>query len=125
MSNKQEKPKDINEYVNFASSDAKDRLNEILECLRIAAPEAEEGLKWGSPAFTQKRVLFTVAAYKDHLSFYPTPAVLEVFKEDLDGFKTTSGGIQFPLDKPLPLSLIDKIARYRLREVLEKDAKWM
>ena len=70
-------------------------------------------------------MLFILAAYKNHISFYPTPAVIDAFKKELNLYKLTSGGVQFPFDKPLPLPLIDKMARYRLKEVLEKDAKWM
>jgi uncharacterized protein YdhG (YjbR/CyaY superfamily) len=122
---KKDKPRNISEYISSAPPSARERLVEILECLRKAAPKAEESLKWGNPAFTQKRVLFAFAAYKDHINFYPTPAVVEAFKIELMDFKTTKGGIQLPLDKPIPISLIHKIAIYRLNDVIEKDAKWM
>ena len=57
--------------------------------------------------------------------FYPTPSVVETFSKALVGFKTGKSSIQFPLDKPLPLALIRKLAAFRVREVNEKDAKWM
>lgn len=125
MADKKEKPKNISEYIESAAPASRRNLIELIECLRKAAPDAEEGLKWGNPAFTQKRVLFAVAAYKDHINFYPTPAVIDVFKKELSEYKTTSGGIQLPLDKPIPTALIYKMAVYRVKEVVEHDAKWM
>jgi len=94
-------------------------------CLRKAAPGAEENLKWGMPAFSQRRILFTYAGYRHHIGFYPTPDAVTAFAKDLKQFKTAKGSIQFPLDKPLPLSLIRKIAAFRVRQVNEQDAKWM
>lgn len=121
----QKKPKTISEYIHSAPPAAQERLHELLETLRKAAPDATEGLKWGNPAFTQKRVLFAFAAYKDHINFYPTPVVIEAFKKELASYKVTSGGISLPFDTPIPKTLIHKMAAYRLKEVIEKDAKWM
>lgn len=119
------KPTTISDYVNSLLPAARERSNELPACLRRAAPDAEEGLKWGNPAFTQKRVLFAFAAYKDHINFYPTPAVIDFFKDELSDYQTTSSGVQLPLDKPIPSDLIDKLAKYRLKDVLENDARWM
>ena len=61
------------------------------------------------------------AVFKHHIGFFPTPSGVKAFKKDLSGFKTSKGTIQFPLDKPLPLPLIRKIVRFRVRESLKKD----
>ena len=53
------------------------------------------------------------------------PEAVEAFKKDLANYKTAKGSIQFPLDKPLPLPLIRKIAAFRIKEENNKDAKWM
>lgn len=119
------KPTTIDEYIEAASPEAKPRLLELRKCLRTVAPDAEEGLKWGNPAFTQKRVLFAFAAYKNHINSYPTPAVIEAFQNELSDYRTTDAALQLPLDAPIPTKLIDTLARYRLKEVLEHDAKWM
>ena len=119
------KAKTIAEYIDAAPKLAQEKLIEMRACLREIAPGAEESLKWGVPAFSYKRILFTFAARKDHIGFYPTPSAVETFSRELAAFKTGTSSIQFPLEKPLPLPLILKIAAFRVRELNEKDAKWM
>ena len=92
-------------------------------CLRKAAPKAEESLKWGMPAFSHKRILFTYAGFRYHIGFYPTPSAVRAFAKDLSNFKTAKGSIQFPLDKPLPLPLIRKIAQSRKRQRRKLEVK--
>jgi uncharacterized protein YdhG (YjbR/CyaY superfamily) len=122
---KQAKPKSVTEYIDAAPKETRKPLREMRACLRKTAPGAEESLKWGMPAFSLDRILFTYAGFKHHIGFYPTPGAIKAFAKDLTKFKTSRGGIQFPLEKPLPLPIIRKIAVYRIREVKEKDAKWM
>jgi uncharacterized protein YdhG (YjbR/CyaY superfamily) len=118
------KPKTVTEYINAASEEAQKKLREMRACLRKTAPKAEESLKWGMPAFSNKRILFTYAGFKHHVGFYPTPGAIEALKKDLTNYKTAKGSIQFPLNKPLPLPLIRKIAAFRIKEEKDKDAKW-
>src|ERR1041385_9294 len=119
------KPETVDEYIAAAPKAAQKKLLEMRGCLREIAPGAKEALKWGVPAFSYKRILFTFAARKDHVGFYPTPSAVEAFSRDLGDFKTGKSSIQFPLEKALPLPLIRKIAAFRVREVNENDAKWM
>jgi uncharacterized protein YdhG (YjbR/CyaY superfamily) len=118
------KPKDIAEYINAAPQEAQKKLREMLECIRAVAPGAEESLKWGMPAFSYKRILVTFAGFKHHIGFYPTPSALKAFADDLAEYATGPGSIQFPLGKPLPLALIRKITRFRVKESVEGDKKW-
>jgi len=118
------KPKTITDYINAAPEQAQEKLYEMLTCIRTAAPEAIESLKWGMPAFSYKRILVTFAAFKHHIGFYPTPSAVKAFEKSLSKFKTAAGSIQFPLDKPLPLSLIRKITLFRVQESIEEDKKW-
>lgn len=120
-----DKPKTVVEYINAAPREARKKLREMRACLRKSAPGAEESLKWGTPAFSYQRILFSYAGFKHHIGFYPTPAAINAFEKDLAPFKTAKGSIQFPLEKPLPLSLIRRIAAFRIREVKECDSKWM
>ena len=121
---KTEKPKTVTEYINIAPKEARRKLRNMRACLRKAAPKAEESLKWGMPAFSHKRILFTYAGFRYHIGFYPTPSAVRAFAKDLSNFKTAKGSIQFPLDKPLPLPLIRKIARFRVKVERDKDANW-
>jgi uncharacterized protein YdhG (YjbR/CyaY superfamily) len=118
------KPKTITEYTASAPAETQEKLYQMLACIRAAAPGATESLKWGMPAFSYKRILVTFALFKNHIGFYPTPSAVKAFAKSLTKYATASGSIQFPLDKPLPLSLIRKITLYRVKECVEEDAKW-
>jgi len=119
------KPTNVDEYINAAPDYAQEKLREIRSILKKVAPNAAEMLKWGSPVFMERRILFSYTAFKDHLNFMPTGPALEPFREELSGYKTGKDTIQFSYDKPLPKELIHKIAVHRMRDVIDNDAKWM
>jgi uncharacterized protein YdhG (YjbR/CyaY superfamily) len=118
------KPASIAEYIKAAPKGTQKKLREMHACIRAAVPGTEESLKWSMPAYSYLRILVMFAVFKDHISFFPTPSAIKAFKKDLSKFKTSKGTIQFPLEKPLPLSLIRKITKFRVRESLEQDGKW-
>jgi uncharacterized protein YdhG (YjbR/CyaY superfamily) len=124
MTAKKARPANITEYISAAPKAAQKKLREMRACIRKTAPGAEEGMKWGMPAFSHRRILVTFAAHKHHIGFYPTPSAVSAFSKDLSKFATARGSIQFPLDKPLPLGLIRKITAFRVRESIEQDKKW-
>lgn len=119
------KPTTVTEYIEAAPQEAREKLHEIRAILRKVSPNATETLKWGSPVFEEGRILFSYSAHKSHLNFSPTGPAMEPFKEELAKYKTGKDTIQFPYDKPLPTALIRKIARFRLKQVRENDARWM
>ena len=119
------KPTTVSEYIDAAPQAAKPKLREIRALLRKVAPQSKEAVKWGMPVFEEGRILFAFAAFKSHLNFMPTPAAMQPFASELAKYTTGKGSIQFPYDKPLPRALIRKIAVFRLKEVREKDARWM
>jgi uncharacterized protein YdhG (YjbR/CyaY superfamily) len=119
------KPTTVNEYIQTAPKESRKMLREIRAILKKVAPKATEALKWGSPVFEEGRILFAYAAFKTHLNFMPTPSAMKPFKKELAKYATGKGSIQFPYDKPLPTTLIRKIATVRAKELKEKDVKWM
>jgi uncharacterized protein YdhG (YjbR/CyaY superfamily) len=119
------KPTTVTEYINAAPKEAQQKLKEIRAILKKVAPGATETLKWGSPVFEEKRILFAYTAFKSHLNFMPTQSSLTPFKEELAEYKTGKDTVQFPYNKPLPKTLIQKIATHRAKEVKENDARWM
>jgi uncharacterized protein YdhG (YjbR/CyaY superfamily) len=119
------KPKTIDEYINAAPFEAQEKLIELLSILKKVAPKAIEAVKWGSPVLEEKRILFAFTAFKSHLNFMPTHRTLDHFRKELKNFRTGKDTIQFPYDKPLPKTLIRKIALHRARDVRENDARWM
>ncbi len=118
------KPGTIEEYLMAASPAALEKMQQMHECIRAAAPDAEESLKWSMPAYSHQKILVTWAVFKNHIGFYPMPDAIRQFEKDLTGFKTAKGSIQFPLDKSLPLSLISKIVKYRVKQSREGTITW-
>jgi uncharacterized protein YdhG (YjbR/CyaY superfamily) len=119
------KPTTVEEYIEAAPAAGRERLRELRALLRSVAPEAREALKWGSPVFEERRILFAYSAFKDHLNFMPTRSALEPFRDELAGYVTGKDTIQLPYGRPLPKALIRKIARFRAKDVRENDAHWM
>lgn len=124
MLSKKIKPESIEAYIEAAPEAVQEKLRQLHACIRAASPGAQEGLKWNMPAYSYKRILVTFAVFKNHIGFYPTPSAVEAFTKSLTKYKTAKGSIQFPVDKPLPLSLISKITKFRVQESLMADAKW-
>jgi len=110
-------PKTVEEYLARVPGPARATLNKLRAAIRSAVPaDAFEVISYGIPAFKQKRVLVWYAAFANHCSLFPTAAVIDEFRDDLKVFKTSKGTIQFPTDKPLPVALIKKIVKARVRE---------
>jgi uncharacterized protein YdhG (YjbR/CyaY superfamily) len=118
------RPKSVAEFIKAAPKESQSKLREMRAAIRASAPGAVEGLKYSLPAFSYKRILVVYGAHSQHIGFYPTPSAVSAFKKELSKYKTAKGSIQFPLKKPLPLSLVRKITAFRVRESLEKDGKW-
>jgi len=118
------KQKTIEEYINSAPADVQEKLWQLHECIRAAAPAAKEELKWRMPAYSYQKILVTFAVFKKHIGFYPMPSAIKAFSKDLAKYKTAEGSVQFPHDKPLPLTLIKKIVQFRVKEAKEGTIKW-
>jgi uncharacterized protein YdhG (YjbR/CyaY superfamily) len=119
------RPTTIAEYITSAPKEAQKNLREMYAILKKVASGATEGMKWGSPVFEEKRILFAFAAFKSHFNFMPTPSAMKPFKKELAKYKTGKGSIQFPYDNRLPKALIRKIAALRIKELRERDVRWM
>jgi uncharacterized protein YdhG (YjbR/CyaY superfamily) len=110
-------PKNIDEYLAGVPEPARSTLNKMRAAIRSAVPpEASETISYRIPAFKHKGVLVWFAAFSDHCSLFPTAAVIEAFKNELKGFSTSKGTIQFPTDKPLPTALIKKMMKARVAQ---------
>ena len=112
--------KSVDDYILSFPKEIQLRLEEIRTIIRKAAPKSEEIISYGMPAYKQEGVLVYFGGYKTHIGFYPTGSGIEAFKQELDDYKWSKGTIRFPLDEKLPLSLITRIVKFRLKENLEK-----
>jgi len=114
--------KTTDEYHDQFNGVALKRLDEIRKSIKAAAPGAEEVISYNMPAFRQNKVLVYYAAAKEHIGFYPTPNAIKIFQKELTKYKTSKGAIQFPMDKSIPVALVKKIVRFRMKEDAEKQA---
>jgi len=113
--------KDVDEYLARVPEPARSTLNKIRAVIRSAAPpETTERISYGIPAFKYEGVLVWYAAFSDHCSLFPTAAIIEMFKKDLQGFVTSKGTIQFPTDRPLPGAVVKKIVKARVAQIESK-----
>ena len=108
----------IDDYIAGFAKDVQVILEELRATIGKAAPEAEETINYQIPTFTVKGNLVHFAAYKSHIGFYPTPSGIAAFKKELSAYEGAKGSVQFPIDKPLPLRLITKIVKFRVKENL-------
>ncbi len=112
--------KTVDEYIATFPKNVQSILQELRQIVRDAAPEAEEAISYQMPTFKLNGNLVWFAAFKNHIGFYPKVSAIEVFKEELSGYEVSKGTIRFPLDKPLPIDLIRRIVKFRVKENLDK-----
>jgi uncharacterized protein YdhG (YjbR/CyaY superfamily) len=112
--------RDIDEYISFHPESVRVQLEKLRQTIHKAAPKAEEVISYQMPAFKLNGMLVYFAAYKSHIGFYPTGSVIAAFKKELAKYETLKGTVRFPIDKPLPLGLIGKMVKFRVKENLEK-----
>jgi uncharacterized protein YdhG (YjbR/CyaY superfamily) len=115
--------KTVDEYISLQPKNVKSLLQQIRKTIREAAPDAEELISYNIPAYKLKGMLVFFAAWKQHIGFYGASGTLvEKFKKELSAYEVSKGTIKFPVDQPLPLALVTKIVKYRVKENLEKFA---
>ena len=102
-------PKDVDEYIAAAPESTRAKLMQLRKIIKTTVPQAEEVISYHMPYYKQHGPIVGFAVYKDHVSLFGAiPKQLEL---ELKSYKTGRGSIQFPLDKPLPRALIEKIVK--------------
>jgi uncharacterized protein YdhG (YjbR/CyaY superfamily) len=112
--------KTVEEYFSALSPATHDLLQEVRNTIKKAAPDAEEVISYNIPAFKLQGMLVWYAAFKEHIGLYPRTTAIQKFKKELSAYANAKGSVQFPLNKPLPLELIDRIVKFRVKENTEK-----
>lgn len=113
----------IDEYIDCFPEKVRDILQTLRQTIKEEAPEVQETIRYKMPTFMLNGTsLIYVAAWKKHISLYPYTSAMEASFTEAAPYKTSGKGtIQFPLDQPLPLPLIRKIVRFRVKEILESE----
>ena len=117
---KKSPPTTIDAYISGFPEDVQEILQNIRSIIRDAAPEAEEAIKYQIPTFVLGGNLVHFAAFARHIGFYPTPSGIEQFKDSLSAYHSAKGSVQFPLESPIPYSLIKRIVKFRVKESRDK-----
>jgi uncharacterized protein YdhG (YjbR/CyaY superfamily) len=114
--------KSVDEYIASQPEALKPILERMRGIIRKAVPRAEEVISYGMPAYKMHgRTVIYFAGWKGHCSLYPGNArLVELFKDDLTPYVISKGTIRFPLSQPLPVKLIERIAKFRAKEVAER-----
>jgi uncharacterized protein YdhG (YjbR/CyaY superfamily) len=115
----------VESYLAAVPEPHRSTLERVRAAIRAAVPkEATEAISYGMPSFQYKGGLVGYAAFKAHCSFFPMSGrLIEEFAEELKGYKTSKGTIQFPVDKPLPAALVKKMVRARVAQNEAKRAR--
>ena len=115
---------DFEDYISNFPDETQSQLRLLRTTIKeVLPPLTQETISYGMPAFKLNGILLFFAAYKSHIGFYPTSSAIKEFSSLITKYKVSKGTIQFPLDKPLPLKLIQKIVKFRVNENLKKVKK--
>jgi len=112
------------EYIKSFPKEIQVLLKQMRTLIKDNAPDAIESISYGMPAYkTNGKPLVYFAGYKNHIGFYATPTGHKAFAEELSVYKQGKGSVQFPVDQPLPVSLIKRIVLFRVKEDKAKTIK--
>lgn len=110
------KPANVDDYIAAFPPPTQKLLKALRTVIKKAVPKAEEGIGYGMPAYKLNGPLVYFAGYKEHIGFYPTPSGITSFDKELSAYKKSKGAVQFPLNEPLPVKLIEKMVKFRRKE---------
>ena len=110
----------INEYVSTLPENAQMAMREIIASIKARVPNAEEHISYNMPAFKVNGEYFVhFSAWKNHIGMYPIPAGNEAFQKQIEQYRSAKSSLNFPLDKPMPIKLIEKFIKFRIAENLK------
>jgi uncharacterized protein YdhG (YjbR/CyaY superfamily) len=112
--------KDVDSYISSFPEETQLLLKTLRATILKVAPKAEEGIGYQMPSYKLGGVLLYFAGYKNHIGFYPSGSAILFFNKELTTYNYSKGAIQFPLTKKLPIGLISKIVKFRVKENIEK-----
>jgi uncharacterized protein YdhG (YjbR/CyaY superfamily) len=119
----QTKFRDVDEYIATFPVDVRTVLESIRQTIREAAPLTEEKISYHMPTFTLYDDSLHFAVWKKHIGFYGISGALDAFKQELAPYTGPKGSLRFPLDKPMPLSLIGDVVKFEVKESFERATR--
>lgn len=117
--------KSVDEYITSQPEAARPVLEQVRAAIRQAVPEAPESISYQMPTYKlDGEPLLYFAGWKHHYSLYPaSKELLAAFEDDLAGYQVNKSTIRFPISGPVPVKLIARIAKFRVRELAERSQR--
>ena len=106
----------VDEYIEQFPKEVQKTLRQMRAVIKRAAPDATERISYRMPTYARNENLVHFAGHRNHIGFYPTPSAINAFKKHLSPYEGSKGAVRFPLDKPLPVDLIERIVKFRVEE---------
>ena len=116
-------PKTVDEYIERFPPKVQTLLRKLRKAIIATAPDAEEKISYQIAGYKYHGMLVYFAAHKNHIGLYPAPREVKEFKKELADYKGPKSTVQFPLDKPIPVDLVVRIVKYRMKVNLERQKK--
>ena len=120
MQAKKAAPTTVDQYIAQCPPEVQPILNKLRALIKEIVPEAQEKISYQMPGFYLHGYLVWFGVHAHHIGFYPTAEGMAAFKDELSGYKTSKGAVQFPLDQPIPYNLVRRIVTHRLAENTKK-----
>ena len=115
--------KSVNDYIASKPNDVRVTLKRVRSTIRKAVPAADEVISYQIPTYKLNGVpVLYFAGWKQHYSLYPaSEALVAAFKDELARYELSKGTIRFPLSEPVPVSLIERIAKFRAQQLTMRE----
>jgi len=111
----------VNEYIAPFPQETQRALEEVRTIIKSIIPDARENISYQIAAFeVNGKNFIALAGWKKHISIYPIPSGSDAFNKEISKYTAGKGTVKFPLDKPLPLKLIEKAIKYKLADHLKR-----
>lgn len=118
--------KNVDAYIADQPKQIQNLLEKLRATIRKAAPESDESISYGMPAYKFYGPLVYFGAFKDHIGFFPTPSGINHFADQLKNYHTAKGTVHFEFNKPLPVRLVAEMVKFRIHEnLMKQEAKKM
>lgn len=111
-----ESQRTVSAYIAAAPLPARKMLKELRAAIRSVAPQAEEKISYGIPYYHYLGRLTYFAAFKNHVSLYALGRGKAIYAKEVKKYQTSTATLRFPIGTPVPVALVRKLARYRVRE---------
>lgn len=110
------KVESVDQYINSFPPTTKKLLKQFRALIKKSVPGVDETISYNMPAYKYQGILVYFAGYEKHIGFYPMPSAIIKFKKEFSVYKSAKGSVQFPLDEPLPVKLIEDVLKFRIKE---------